>query len=194
MRDRWKKEGERDGVKENEEGRLREERLLPGLIERLLCKWVHSAGAATWKREEQEKKRKREVNQCNKQGEGRSHELLMRTHFAWWGERQDRKVSELPGWGGLLQKHTRTLMSVVWEGTLTRLARGHIQASSVQKLWLRVETETGGEGRKWARTYGSMQQQAADASCCSRPFIQRSDCQVKVQGRWKLLRGEESPS
>ena len=31
-------ERERDGMKENEEGRLREERLLPGLIERLLCK------------------------------------------------------------------------------------------------------------------------------------------------------------
>lgn len=125
MRDR-QKERERDGMKEMKKGDW--ERLLPGLIERFLCKWVHSAGAATSKREEQEKKRNREVNQCNKQGEGRSHELLMRTHFAWWGERQERKVSELPGCGGLLQKHTRTLMSVIWEGTLTRLACRHIQA------------------------------------------------------------------
>lgn len=45
--------------KENEGGRMKEERLLPGLIERLLCKWARSAGAITWKWEEQEKKKEK---------------------------------------------------------------------------------------------------------------------------------------
>lgn len=136
-------------------------KLFPGLIVRHQHKWVHSAEATGLKWEEWEKKRKKEVNQCNNQVEGRSHELLMRTHFAWWGGKSG-KVSELPGWGGLLQKHTSALMSIVWVGTLSRLACGHIQVSTVQKLWLREETQTGREGRKWARTYGSMHQQTAE--------------------------------
>lgn len=94
-------------------------------------------------------------------------------------DRIERSVNCLAG-AVLLQKRTGTLMSVVWEGTLTRLACGHIQASTVQKLRLRVETETAGEGQKWARTYGSTQRQTADASCCCRPLLFRA-----VIVRWR---------
>lgn len=67
-----KNERETDGMEENEEGQLKEWRLLPGLIERLLCKWVHSAGAATWNRDEEgkEKEKGRWINVTNRVKKG----------------------------------------------------------------------------------------------------------------------------
>ena len=100
----------------------------------------------------------------------------MRTHFTWWGGgRQERKVSELPGWGGLLLKQQNADERRI-RGNIDQTGLRQIWGSAVQKLCLRQETEKWcGQGREGQ---GSSRQQTLQAGAGALFSAAISSCRV----------------